>query len=62
MSDFIEIETVTTTGAYVTAYPVNTPEEIEEARAALRAAGRTEAPVWSEDGEESVKTWRVLVA
>lgn len=59
---FIEIETVTETGEYVTAYPVDTPEEIEGARAALRAAGRTEAPVFRRDGEESVKTWRILVA
>lgn len=60
MFDFIEIETITETGEEVTPYPVNTPEEIETARAALMAAGRTEAPVLRQDGEETIKTWWIL--
>lgn len=59
---FIEIETVTDSGEYTTQYPVDTPEEIEEAQAALKAAGLAEAPVYKIDGDETVKTWWILFA
>jgi hypothetical protein len=59
---FIEIETVTSSEEYLTQYPVDTPEEILAAQAALSAAGLAEAPVYRLDGETTVKTWRILFA
>lgn len=62
---FIEIETVTDSGEYTTQYPIDTPEEIKEAQAALRTAGLDEAPVYrldGLDGDETVRTWWSLPA
>lgn len=42
-------------------YPLDTDEQVSEARAAMREVGLESSPVWSGD-VEGVKTWMVLFA
>ena len=57
---FIEIENQH--GDEVSTYFVDTDEEIEAARAALRERGISEAPVYKIDEETTFKTWYILTA
>lgn len=61
MTDYIVIIESTDTGDYQNLFPVDTDEEINEALAAMRAAGIQEAPIYRGD-EDSIKTSWVLVA
>jgi len=57
---FIEIENQH--GDEPAQYFIDTNEEITVARAALRARGISEAPVYLLDGETTSKTWYILTA
>jgi hypothetical protein len=62
LSDYIFIDhNEGTVNEYREFYPVDTDEEIDQARAAMRAAGIEEAPIYR-GVEDSVKTSLVLVA
>ena len=60
--NYIVIVESTDTGDYQNFFPVDTEEEINEALAAMRAAGIQEAPIYRGDEEDSIKTSLVLVA
>jgi hypothetical protein len=57
---FIEIENQH--GDEVSTYFIDTDDEIEAARAALRERGISEAPVYQIDEDTTFKTWYILTA